>query len=809
MLFEYLTKGLTLSILGCLGWHNKIPATLIVLGLMLLGLIVAFVLAARQAALQKIKPRTSWPQYLIYLMLEYPRMIYVGVLAGLLTGVLLITLVFSYWSFLDLSIALAVGVGMGCLLIALRLIPQKLVRRIIIGALVISGTVFLYMYWGKQGWSLGEGTSPITLGVHLLLAVPLLYLLTIAGRTEETEIEIGLVCALLGIALLVLVGPSFQIMAILLPTVIYLGYTHYLLKDMQAFKALLRGMGHAKQGATAEALTSFRRALHFSPQHRLARQELWKVHRQIDLRQVHQDERLLKLIDFDLCLQRARDLLFADAPTAEQIAEAKQLLDLVLVQKPALRPAVFYYRAVAHTHAREYDKAATVLRELLDASQFGPDEQTSRDGILLPAWQLALMQHDELRKRVGDPLLISGQLMTAIAVTEKASRENPDATDVKQLKARLYNDITLADYNREAGDSPTQQASDFDHKYVYEMGVERLDLPTAYRRGVELLAIAVRGQPKHAPAVWKLAADAAMKHDDPALLKQAQNEVKAWTKLLGVKEMSEESKVAYFATVKQMGEQAYHEGRLDDALENLILASEAPQSGADTLRMIAELYEKQGNVVQTMHYNEQCLLYDAKNPQYLERRDRCYISLTPDDINAHREKLGKLIDQSYLLKKSREILDAKNSGVEQYEWAKHLSELLTAIAPERVAGWALIGRCFLRMGQSENGVKALEYAYHLGTQNKPSGDDLEQWYLASRILGDFYLKEQRFAEAMECFKSFSQSTKSGADTHYKLGQCAEGLGQLAQAKKHYHSANMFDHPQKYEVSQALERLGSS
>lgn len=807
MIFEYVTKGLALSILSCLGWHNNLPATAIVLGLMVLGLAVALILAARQAAVQGLRPRVSWAPYLVYLILEYPRHIYVGVLTGLMAGVLIITLIFSYWSFTDLLMALGMGLGTGSLLIALRLIPQKMVRRIIIGALVISGTVFLYLYWGKQGWSLGEGTSPITLGVHLLLAVPLLYLLTIAGRTEETEIEIGLVCALLGIALLVLVGPSFQIMAILLPTVIYLGYTHYLLKDMQAFKALLRGMGHAKQGATAEALTSFRRALHYSPQHRLARQELWKVHRQIDLRQVQQDERLLKLIDFDLCLQRARDLLFADSPAVEQIAEAKQLLDLVMVQKPALRPAVLYYRAVAHTHAHEYDKAAAVLRELLDASQFGPDEQLSRDAMLFPAWQLALMQHDELRKRVGEPLLVSGQLMNAIAVAEKACRENPDATDVKQLKARLYNDITLADYNRDAGDSPLQQASDFDHKYVYELGVERLDFPHAYRRGVELLAIGVRGQPRHAPAVWKLAADAALKHDDPALLRQAQNEVKAWTKLLGIKEISEQSREAYFATVKQMGEQAYQEGRLEDALENLILASEAPQSGADTLRMIAELYEKQGNVVQTMHYNEQCLLYDAKNPQYLERKDRVYVSLTPEDINTHREKLSKLIDQSYLLKKSRDILDARNSGVDQYQWGKHLSELLTAIAPERVAGWALIGRCFLRLGQNENGVKALEYAYQLGTQNKPSGDDLEQWYLASRILGDYYLKEQRFAEAMECFKTFSQSTKSGADTHYKLGQCAEGLGQLAQAKKYYQSANMFDHPQKYEVSQALARLG--
>jgi tetratricopeptide (TPR) repeat protein len=63
-------------------------------------------------------------------------------------------------------------------------------------------------------------------------------------------------------------------------------------------------------------------------------------------------------------------------------------------------------------------------------------------------------------------------------------------------------------------------------------------------------------------------------------------------------------------------------------------------------------------------------------------------------------------------------------------------------------------------------------------------------------------------EAMEHYQHYVQSTKSGAETYYKMGQAAEALGDKAKAKKHYQSANMFDHPQKYEVSQALERLSS-
>lgn len=806
MLYEYLIKGLSLGILGYLGWQVDPKATALVYGTTLLGLAISLALAWQQARRAGASPQSPTFAFVIYLLLEYPSLVFTGVLTGLATGAALVTFALHHWTLNDLFLAVGIGLGIGIALIGMRLIAERNVRRAVVLALSAGAVAFLVFYLFRSDLA---GWNPTTLNIHLLLAIPVFYLLTISGRTEETEVEIGLICALLGIALWVMLGPAFQLVAMLIPITIYVGYTQYLLKDMQAFKALLRGMGHVRLGATAEALTSFRRALHFSPANKAARQELWKVHRKIDLHQIHQDDRLLKLIDFELCLQRARDLLFADQVTSEAIAEAKQLLDLVIDQRPQLRPAVLYYRAVGSTHAQELEKAETSLRELFDAGQFSPEEQPSRDGILVAAWQLALMQHGGLKKQVGEPLLQSGQRMPAIAAVEKAAQQGPLSPEVQELKARLYADVTLAEYNREAGSELHQQASLFDHKYVYDRGLDLLDDPKTYQRGVELLAIAVRGQPKHAPAVWKLSADAAAQHGDLTLARQAQNEVKAWTKLVGVKEMSNESQTAYFATVKQMGETAYQEGRLSDALENLLLANEAPQSGVDTLRMLADIYEQQGNVVQTMLYNEQCLMYDAKNPKYLERKDRIYVSLTEEDLTAHHEKVGKLIDQNYLVKKPKEILENKSSGYEQLDWAKHLAKLLTAAAPERVAGWVLLGRLFLRLGQADNGVKALEYAYQLGVDNKPGGEDLEQWYLACRILGDHYLQQERYAEATECLKAFSQSTKSGADTHYKLGQCAEGLGQLAQAKKHYHSANMFDHPQKYEVSQALERLGSS
>jgi tetratricopeptide (TPR) repeat protein len=201
-------------------------------------------------------------------------------------------------------------------------------------------------------------------------------------------------------------------------------------------------------------------------------------------------------------------------------------------------------------------------------------------------------------------------------------------------------------------------------------------------------------------------------------------------------------------------------------------------------------------------------MYDSKNAAALARKDRIYVSLSAEDIRSQPEKLGKLIDQAYLSSKARQLLDLRNAGPEQYQWGQHLAELLKAAAPERPVGWVLSGRIHLRLGQAEAGVQSLETAYRLGKEKKPGGEDLEAWYLACRILGDHYLQQQQFSAALECFEAFSQSTKSGADTLFKLGQASEHLGEFAKAKKYYESANMFDHPNKYEVTLALERLAA-
>src|SRR5205085_3284794 len=117
-----------------------------------------------------------------------------------------------------------------------------------------------------------------------------------------------------------------------------------------------------------------------------------------------QDEQTLALLDFDFCMERVKGLLFDPGPSAAKLEESHHLLDLVMSQRPALRPTVDYWRAVAHTHAGQYEEAAADLERVLAAQTYAADDP-NRQAILFEAWQLALTLHPELERRVGTPLL--------------------------------------------------------------------------------------------------------------------------------------------------------------------------------------------------------------------------------------------------------------------------------------------------------------------------------------------------------------------------------------------------------------------
>src|SRR5262249_53924917 len=160
-------------------------------------------------------------------------------------------------------------------------------------------------------------------------------------------------------------------------------------------------------------------------------------------------------------------LLLEPSPPPAKLEEADRLLQLVLSQRPAMQPTADYWRAIAHTHARALDTAAVELEHILDPADYGHDNPHRRT-ILLRAGERALLLHDELRRRVGEPQLAQpGRRMEAIAAVERHLAENTEDQMAWNLKRLLYHDVTEAEYNAAAGG--TEQAfAAFDHAYAQQ-----------------------------------------------------------------------------------------------------------------------------------------------------------------------------------------------------------------------------------------------------------------------------------------------------------------------------------------------------
>src|SRR5262249_48037228 len=115
-------------------------------------------------------------------------------------------------------------------------------------------------------------------GVLVLLGIPLFYLLTFAGLAEESEVEIGAMCAALGAGLWMLVqseDTSFPIIALAIPAIIYWFYTTRVLPGLKVFKHVIRGLSYSRVGRYRPALVKLRRALQLDPKNALAREVLW------------------------------------------------------------------------------------------------------------------------------------------------------------------------------------------------------------------------------------------------------------------------------------------------------------------------------------------------------------------------------------------------------------------------------------------------------------------------------------------------------------------------------------------------------
>src|SRR5260370_23069809 len=168
------------------------------------------------------------------------------------------------------------------------------------------------------------------------------------------------------------------------------------MQDLRVFKHVVRGVSHGKIGRYRPALEALHQALQLDPQNSLARESMARLHRSLDLDQMKQDEQTLALLDFDFCIERVKSLLFDPGPSPAKLEEAHHLLDLVVSQRPALRPTIDYWRSGAPTHARRYEEAAADLERIL-AAQTHAAGHPDRRGSPFYALQLAAAPHPDVQ----------------------------------------------------------------------------------------------------------------------------------------------------------------------------------------------------------------------------------------------------------------------------------------------------------------------------------------------------------------------------------------------------------------------------
>jgi tetratricopeptide (TPR) repeat protein len=814
---EYILKGVYLGLLldialreagtTTTNWSAPLILAACTLGGLVLALLAAAVLKVREGYGPHGRPLF----FVLFLLMENPTLIYAGILAGTVLGAYLIV---GGADRLLLQM-IAGGAALGIVFGILRHVQDRRVRlglSLALGAGLVAAAVYVFgLVPLPEGTQIRYKVENYTLfGVFLLTGLPIFYLLTFAGQQEESEVEVGAMCATLGLGLTLITQESqhFRLFSFGLPILLYFWYTLRVLPWLRVFKYFLRGITHLAVGRFRPALLNFRRVLHYDPKNASAREAYWQVHTAIDFTRLGDDPELLALVDFNLCVERAGSLLVEASPGANRLVEANRLLDLVMSQQPVMRPAVAYWRAVALTHERHYDQAAAELDWLLDPAQHDRKDPY-RLPVLLPAWQLVLTLHDELKRRVGLPqLALPGRRMEAIAATERHLAENPDDQGVWALKRLLYQDLAEADF--EASFVNGRPPVAFDYAYAAQSGQALIEDPTRWERGAAYLRMAARGLPEVAPTLHtqlSAAYERAGQHEEALhYLERARKVGQA----VGHKNLPEGAKHDYFRALKQLGEEAVTRRDLDAALENYNLYAEYERSGIETLRTIAQLYEEKEDALAALRVTDRALQYNASDKDLLERRDRYYISVRPDVLKVNPEVAEKEFDAGYCERKARALLDYPEVDLEVLDWAEHLIDLALVVKPEDRPTRLLKGRARWRRGEVEEAAAILEGIRTPKPEKFASSEDEEAWFVSCQLLGDLYLNNLGKPDlAIACLNDFKTSPKSGAKTLYRLGQAYEQLGDTARAARFYEQVTAYEgNPLAYEAQDALDRVRS-
>ncbi|MCI0682800.1 MAG: hypothetical protein L0Y71_11925 [Gemmataceae bacterium] len=797
---EFLLKGIYLGLLLTIAlrgptWHELALVGACTLG----GLVVCLAVAAYHKIREGYRIGGRLPAFVLFLLLENPGSVYMGIIFGLLLG----SRVGFYGRESEeenwwLLAPVAGGAVLGIVFYVMRHVRDRQLRNYLgLGlAAVLIGGGFAALRFANLF------PDQFMLGVLLLAGLPGFYLLTLSSMVEESEVEVAAMCGALGVGLWIMMeryAPNISLVALVVPLAVYYVYTRNVLPGLRVFKHTLRGLSYSQIGQYRQALASLNRALQLNPSYPLARGQLWELHRKLDVELLRKEPEILQVIDYRLCLERVAELLLGDKPQPAQLAEALRLLELTSGQRPDLETCCQYWRAVAYTHQKQFELAASNLEGLLQT----PDNK-SRRTVDFAGWQLALFLHPELKRRVGQPLLAHpDRKLDAIAAAERQLAQQADHAGAWELKRLLYSEWTEAEY--QAAVPAGKPAPDFDYGYTQQLGLALIDDPQRWQRGCEYLRIAARGLPAQAPAIFIQIARTHEKHGDASGLWDNYRKAMLIGRAIGISNLAEADRKQLAAVVKSLGERAMKADDVDAALEAYKFYTQFDQGQLETYRTLAELFERKKDVWLALNCTEHALTYNAADADLLARKDRYYYSLTPEEVKPKLDD-AKWFDVDYCQQKARQTLDAYKGDLDLLDWATHLAALARVAKPDALSPRLLLARAQRLRGEVAAAIALLEEI----RQNRPtkfrSEEEEDAWFVAHRLLGDMYL-DSKADQAVQCFQEFKKSPRSGADTAFKLGQAYENLGDLRRAALYYDEVTTFtEHPLYYEARAGLERV---
>jgi hypothetical protein len=822
---EFVLKGVYLGLVLVIAQQEPEWYALGLIALITLGTLGACLgVAAIRKLREGYRVRGRLFGFILFLILENPTLVYAGVIVGLWLGAYVVLDFHNQAeSWTDMAPILG-GAVLGLVFWNVRQWQDRRWRfwgSLLVAVLLVAGS----MSWLDRNPDFSTPSGRAMLGYLLLLSIPGFYLLTFAGVVEESEIEIGAICAALGVGLYILAtvfheylekfSPNAHYLLQIIPLALYFVYTRRILPELRVFKHVLRGMSYAKVGRHRLAILALNRALQLDSHNRLAREQLWHVYEDMDFDKLARDPETLAVVNFDLCLERAAWLLLQTPPHPEQVQEALRLIDLIATQRPVLTAPCQYWRAVGLLHQKRYEAAAESLTSVLAVPDLGTFE---RRGILVPAWELALIIHPEMIKRVGNIMVAQpDRRMEAIAAVERHLAAEPEDQAAWDLKRILYADLTEADYQAWAG--AEKPAADFDHDYVLQIGDALVKDKERWQRGCEYLRVAARGLPRQAPAIYLLIGKAHEQAGDPEGQRNAAHRAKNIARAVGPQNLSPEHRESVFAAVKWLGDIAMAKGPIEEAMDCFHFYTLYDKAGLETYRTLAELYErraqtwpaeqaakKEADLWIALHCTEHALTYDARDRDVLERKDRYYYSVTPAELKRRLEDVYKWFDTDYCKQKVRSILEQNSTNPDTLDWAEHLAGLAQTADASSHAARLLRARIKRQRGELDESRALLEEI----RQNKPekfaNSEEEEAWYIANRLLGEMYV-DNKPDQAVICLNEYKRHPKSGANTLFHLGRAYENLGDRTRAAKCYEMVAAYEgNPLVWEAQDALQRL---